>query len=65
VVPAESLELWKNTGIAAKGGQATGAAGTQQENAELWWWVLALLAIAALAESVLGNRHIAAGKEVA
>ena len=41
------------------------ATGTQEQNAELWWWVLALLALAAVAESVLGNRHIAAGKELA
>jgi hypothetical protein len=65
LVPAETLDLWKNTGIAAKSGQTAGATGTQEENAELWWWVLALLAVMAVAESVLGNRHIAAGKEAA
>jgi hypothetical protein len=65
LVPAETLDLWKNTGIAAKSGQTAGATGTQEENAELWWWILALLAVMAVAESVLGNRHIAAGKEAA
>jgi hypothetical protein len=40
---------------------------TRDDNAELWWWVLALLAMLAVAESVLGNRHISmsAGKEAA
>ncbi len=65
VVPAETLDLWKNTGVAARGSQTAATTGTQEQNAELWWWVLALLALAAVAESVLGNRHIAAGKEVA
>jgi hypothetical protein len=65
LVPAETLDLWKNTGIAAKSGQTAGATGTQEENAELWWWILALLAVMAVAESVLGNRHISAGKEAA
>ena len=66
VLPAETLDLWKNTGIAAKSGQTTATPGTQQQqNAELWWWVLALLALLAVAESILGNRYITAGKEVA
>ena len=33
----------------------------RDDNAELWWWVLALLAVLAVAESVLGNRHLTAG----
>lgn len=69
LVPAETLELWKNTGM-APGGVKSGAGGsagvttrvtTRDDNAELWWWVLALLAVLALAESVLGNRHISEG----
>jgi hypothetical protein len=61
LVAPETVELWKNTGIASKQGQTAGAAQSstgQAENAELWWWVLALLAMLAVAESVLGNRHI-------
>lgn len=68
VVPADTLELWKNTGIAPKGETgASGGANTRDDNAELWWWVLALLAVLAVAESVIGNRHImaGAGKEAA
>jgi hypothetical protein len=33
----------------------------RDDNAELWWWVLLALAILAVAESVLGNRHMTAG----
>ena len=65
IVPAETLDLWKNTGVAASAGQAARGNGKQEQNAELWWWVLALLAVMAVVESVFGNRHIAAGKEVA
>ena len=66
LVPQETLDLWKNTGIAPKSAStATQATGAQEEKAELWWWVLAMLAVLAVAESVLGNRHITAEKEVA
>lgn len=65
VVPPETVELWKNTGIAAKTSAATASgANTREVKSELWWWVLALLAMLAVAESVLGNRHLA-GKETA
>ncbi len=72
VLPPETVDLWKNTGMgsgkaasnSAMG--ATGSAGssTRDDNAELWWWVLAVLAILAVAESVFGNRHIAEAAEV-
>ena len=66
LVPQETLDLWKNTGIAPKAssGPAQSAA-SQDDKAELWWWVLAMLAVLAVAESVLGNRHMTAEKEVA
>jgi len=62
-VPAETLELWKNTGVAPTSGQPgsrPGSASASQldDKAELWPWVLVMLAILAIAESVLGNRHI-------
>ena len=62
LVPAETLELWKNTGIASHA--ETGAASASSANqdgskAELWLYVLALLAVLAVAESVLGNRQLA------
>ena len=66
IVPPESVELWKNTGIASKAevGASSGT-NTRDDNAELWWWVLALLAVLAVAESVLGNRQMSVGKETA
>ena len=69
VIPPETVELWKNTGISSgKAASASGAAAsasTKDENSELWWWVLAALAILAVAESLLGNRHIAdAGADI-
>src|SRR5665213_561554 len=62
VLPAETLNLWKNTGIASKSeAGSTGNRNKRDDNAELWWWVLALLAMLAVAESFLGNRHMTAG----
>jgi hypothetical protein len=63
LVSADTLELWKNTGIASKkevGSQSESGTNKRDDNAELWWWVLALLAMLAVAESVLGNRHMSA-----
>ena len=69
LVPAETLELWKNTGIASKSGQSStssaASADQRDDKAEIWSWVLAMLAVLAIAESVLGNRHMSAAAEVA
>jgi hypothetical protein len=68
LVPAETLELWKNTGIASpseQSGQRPGSSAQQRDDkAEIWPWVLAMLAVLAIAESVLGNRHMSAAAEV-
>jgi hypothetical protein len=68
LVPAETLELWKNTGIASKSEQSglrPGSSADQRDDkAEVWPWVLAMLAVLAVAESVLGNRHMSAAAEV-
>jgi hypothetical protein len=63
LVPAETLNLWKNTGIASgteTNSSASTASDQGNDKAELWPWVLAMLALLAVAESVLGNRHIEA-----
>lgn len=62
LIPAETLQLWKNTGIASTSGQSGAASTSNQrdDKAELWWWVLAMLAVLAVAESVLGNRQMSA-----
>ena len=67
LVTPETLNLWKNTGVGTNSGtSAASARNNKEENSEIWWWVLALLAMLAIAETVVGNRHIeTAGKEVA
>jgi Aerotolerance regulator N-terminal/von Willebrand factor type A domain len=61
IIPQETLELWKNTGIAPKQGPNTTTSENQRDDhAELWFYVLALLVALAIAESVLGNRHMTA-----
>jgi hypothetical protein len=62
LISAETLNLWKNTGVASK--SEAGSTSTQNkrdDNAELWFYVLAMLAVLAVAESILGNRHLTAG----
>ena len=62
ILPAETLNLWKNTGVASKSEAGSASSENKRDDsAELWWWVLALLAMLAVAESVLGNRHMTAG----
>jgi hypothetical protein len=42
LVSADTLELWKNTGIASKkevGSQSESGTNKRDDNAELWWWV--------------------------
>jgi hypothetical protein len=61
VIPQETLALWQNTGQA-------GAAGEQaDENGErrvpIWPYVLAIALALAVAESLVGNRHLALEKE--
>jgi len=65
LAPAETVQLWKNTGAGPGEGPNGTASGEDQQKTELWWWVLAMLAILAVAESVLGNRHLTPHKETA
>ena len=66
-MPTETVELWQNTGSPV-GKPASGQnAGTpaQQEPAtvDLWWYVLLGALLLAIAESVVGNRHLTQEKE--
>jgi len=56
----ETLRLWQNTasGVAA-GGQAAG----EQRPQSLWWYVMLAVLACAIAESLLGNRHLSVHKE--
>ena len=65
LAPADTVQLWKNTGMAPQQGPNGAASGDDPQKTELWWWVLAMLAVLAVAESVLGNRHLTPGKETA
>ncbi|MDQ2899284.1 MAG: BatA domain-containing protein [Acidobacteriota bacterium] len=63
IVPTETLQLWENTGKAPV--QNTPGAEPVHESIDLWWYVLLAALILAVAESVLGNRHLAVDKEAA
>jgi hypothetical protein len=58
---AESVEEYRSSLQSRVSGSTSTQNNTRDDNAELWWWVLALLAVLAVAESVLGNRHMTAG----
>jgi hypothetical protein len=62
-VPPDTLSLWQNTaqGTAGSGGTAEG----EQKPLSLWWYVMLAVLALALAESFLGNRHLAVDKEAA
>lgn len=66
LVTPETVNLWKNTGVSSLAGTAAGSADNSEQKSELWWWVLALLALLAMAEAAVANRHLdATGKEEA
>ncbi|MEX2260599.1 MAG: BatA domain-containing protein [Bryobacteraceae bacterium] len=62
VIPAETLALWQNTGQGSK--DANPAAGTgvqagdERKPSSFWWYVMLSALILAVAESLVGNRHL-------
>jgi hypothetical protein len=64
VIPPETLALWENTGQASRAQQAHG---TEQERKPLdfWWYVMIVVLALAVAESLVGNQHLAVDKEAA
>ena len=65
LVTQDTLNLWKNTGVGSYSGTSAASAGNPEQHSEIWWWVLALLAVLAVAETMVGDRHLEpAGKEV-
>ena len=60
----EDLKLWQNTATGAAEGGPSGTAATQKP-VSLWWYVMLLVLALAVAESVLGNRHLSVDKEAA
>jgi hypothetical protein len=61
--PAETLALWQNTAQGPSEGGA--AAAGEQKPLSLWWYVMLVVLALAIAESLLGNRHLSVDKEAA
>jgi hypothetical protein len=59
----DALTLWQNTasGSAAPGGTVEAS----EKPFSLWWYVMLAALVLALAESLLGNRHLSIDKEAA
>ena len=62
VISADTLALWQNT-AQGKREVASGGETGEQKPVELWWYVLIAVLALAVAESLLGNRHLAVDKE--
>jgi hypothetical protein len=60
----ENLTLWQNTANGTTG-NAEGATQTDRKPLSLWWYVMLVVLALAIAESVLGNRHLSVDKEAA
>ena len=63
VIPPETLALWENTGQGSRA-QASGQE-TERKPLDFWWYVMILVLTLAVAESLIGNRHLAVDKEAA
>ncbi len=59
----EDLALWENTaqGTSAAGGSTE----TGQRDLSLWWYIMIAALTLAIAESLLGNKHLSVDKEAA
>jgi hypothetical protein len=60
----ESITLWQNTatGVANAGG---GPSEDTNKPVSLWWYVMIVVLLLAVAESLLGNQHLSVDKEAA
>jgi len=59
----EDLKLWQNTANGTSGGDSSTS--SEQKPVSLWWYVMLAALALAVAESVLGNKHLAVDKEAA
>jgi len=62
VIAPETLALWQNTGQGARA-QSTGGGEVERKPLDFWWYVMILVLGLAVAESLVGNRHLAVDKE--
>ena len=59
---ADTVALWQNTAQGARNA-ASGGEGEAPKPIEFWWYVLIAVLALAIAESLLGNRHLTVDKE--
>ncbi len=64
LVPPDVLKLWENTGQTTLSTGAGNPEATHKRN-DLWWYVMIAALALAVAESLIGNRHLSVDKEVA
>ena len=57
IIPQETLTLWENTAHGV--GSATEGGDAEKKPREFWWYVMLAVLTVAIAESLLGNRHLA------
>ena len=62
--PPDALKLWQNTASESTN-QETAQTNEQQKPVSLWWYVMLAVLALAIAESLLGNRHLSVDKEAA
>jgi Aerotolerance regulator N-terminal/von Willebrand factor type A domain len=62
-IPAETLELWRNTGNTAAERESAPEWEKRTEPFSFWRYVLVLVLIAAVGESILGARYLRKGKQ--
>jgi hypothetical protein len=59
----ETLGLWQNTASGNSTDEGTSAG--KQKTHSLWWQVMLAVLVLAVAESLLGNRHLSVDNEAA
>ena len=66
-MPPDALALWQNTaqGSSGAGPEGSPAADGGKKPFSLWWYVMIAALALAVAESLLGNRHLKVDKEAA
>lgn len=62
--PPDALKLWQNTASENTNGESA-QINEQQKPLSLWWYVMLAALALAIAESLLGNRHLSVDKEAA
>jgi hypothetical protein len=63
VISQDTLALWQNTAQGRRNATSTGETDVPKR-LEFWWYVLIAVLALAIAESLLGNRHLTLAKEL-